>query len=227
MAKKLQNIKAIKEMIAGTHRTQTKNSVGMYTGNLHKKRDIGEIWEESINGTVYTIEQKKGFRVKKPKNSITEEVRTYLESFPNCREDCKCETPTPLDKKMRVIHGMCFNCVIKMEHELKTQGKFEEYECNRIRNNAMSWLDRAEKDVEMLKNTYTKSSEFVQNSKGDVETWHKKMTPEEFEETVQKQFNEFKENFLKKLEEKLSNVDKISYINLKQEENDGNDNKNS
>jgi hypothetical protein len=41
------------------------------------------------------------------------------------------------------------------------------------------------------------------------------MTPEEFEETVQKQFNEFKKQFLKNIEEKLSNVDKISYNKLK------------
>ena len=79
----------------------------------------------------------------------------------------------------------------------------------------------------MLKNTYTKSAEFVQNADGDVETWHKKMTPEEFENTVQKQFNEFKEDFLQKMEEKLSNVDKISYTKLKEQKNDKSDNKNS
>ena len=79
----------------------------------------------------------------------------------------------------------------------------------------------------MLKDTYTKSAEFVQNSSGDVETWHAKMTPTEFEETVQKQFDEFQNNFLKNLEEKLSNVDKISYIKLKNIQNDKSNNKNS
>jgi len=42
MAKKLQNIKTIKEMIAGTHRSQTKNSVGMYTGKTHQIRKVGD-----------------------------------------------------------------------------------------------------------------------------------------------------------------------------------------
>tara|TARA_R100001163_G_C5037982_1_gene176784 strand:+ start:208 stop:891 length:684 start_codon:yes stop_codon:yes gene_type:complete len=227
MAKKLQNIKAIKQMIDGTHRTQTKNNVGMYTGNSHKKREVGETWEETINGTIYEIEQKQGFRVKKPKNSIAEEVKSYLNSFPNCKGDCTCTTPTELDKKMRTIHGMCFECVIEMEHKLRKQGKFEEYERTRIKNNAMSWLGRAEKDVQMLKDTYTKSAEFVQNAEGETETWHAKMTPEEFEKTVQTQFNEFKKKFLKNLEEKLNKVDKISYINLKQEETNENNNKNS
>jgi len=227
MAKKLQNIKAIKQMIEGTHRTQTKKSVGIYTGKKHQIRKVGEIWEETINGTLYTIEQKQGFRVKKPKNSIVEDVKSYLNSFPNCRKDCKCETPTSLDKKMRVIHGMCFDCVVDMEHKLKKSGKFEEYECNRIRNNAEAWLKRAENDVKLLKETYTKSAQFVQDADGQSETWAAKMTPDEFNDTVQKQFDTFKQKFLKNIEEKLSNVDKISYIKLKDIEHDKNNNEDS
>ena len=227
MAKKLQNIKAIKQMIEGTHRTQTKNSVGLYTGKKHQIRKVGEKWEETINGTLYTIEQKKGFRVKKPKNSIREDIQSYLNSFPNCRKDCKCEVPTHLDKKMQKIHGMCFDCVIQMEHELRKEGKFEEYERNRIRNNAEAWLKRAEDDIKILKEAYTQSAKFVQNSQGDVETWHSKMSVEEFEETVQKQFDEFKDKFLKNIEEKLLNVDKISYTKLKDIKHDKNNNEDS
>ena len=121
---------------------------------------------------------------------------------------------------MRVLHGMCFDCVVKMEHKLRKQGKFEEYERKRIRNNAEAWLKRAEKDVKMLKDTYTKTSEYVQNADGAVETWHAKMTPEQFEDTVQKQFDEFKIKFLNNLEEKLSKVDKISYNKLKDQSDD-------
>jgi hypothetical protein len=220
MSKKLQNIKAIKEMIAGTHRTQTKNQQSMYSGNVHEKHDVGDIWEETINGTVYEIEQKQGFRVKKPKNSVREDIQDYLTSFPNCKKDCTCNKPTTLDKKMRILHGMCFNCVVEMEHNLRKQGKFEEYERNRIRNNAESWLKRAEADVKLLKETYTKSANFVQDADGNTETWNAKMTPEEFNEKVQKQFDTFKQDFMKKLEKKLSNVDKISYNKLKENKND-------
>ena len=82
MAKKLQNIKAIKQMIEGTHRSQTRNQVGMYSGKTHQLRKVGDVWEETVNGTVYEVEQKEGFRVKKPKNSIATEVRDFLNSFP-------------------------------------------------------------------------------------------------------------------------------------------------
>ena len=108
MAKKLQNIKAIQKMLDGTHAFQTKKSIGFtdakQKANKNKKREIGEIWEEKIGNVVYTIEQRNGFRVKKPKNSVAEEVRKYLNTYPNCRESC-CKTEFgPVDEKMRTIH---------------------------------------------------------------------------------------------------------------------------
>ena len=66
--------------------------------------------------------------------------------------------------------------------------------------NAMAWLATAERDVEMLKEAHTTAAKFVTNSEGETESWGAKMTPEEFEETVQSQFNIFKENFLKQLD---------------------------
>jgi hypothetical protein len=105
----------------------------------------------------------------------------------------------PLDEKMRKIHGMCFECVIEMEHELKKSGKYEEYERNKIRENALAWLATAEQDVKLLRETYTQAAKFVSNSDGVTETWTSKMTPEEFDATIQEQFNKFKENFLKQI----------------------------
>jgi hemerythrin-like domain-containing protein len=100
---------------------------------------------------------------------------------------------------MRKIHGMCFDCVIEMEHELKKAGKYDEYEQNKIRENALAWLRDAERDVELLKQAYTQVQQFVSNSEGQVEHWSAKMTAEEFENTIQKQFEEFKTKFLEKL----------------------------
>ena len=197
---KLQNIKAVKEMIAGTHKFQTKKTTGFSDAKeqaeKNKKREVGDVWEEKIGNTIYLIEQKNGFRVKKPKNSVSAEVRKYLNSYPNCKKDCCKTSYNHLDEKMRIIHGMCFDCVIEMEHELRKQGKYEEYEQNKIKRNAESWIKKAEQDVEMLKKAYTESQQFVTNSDGLVETWAAQMTPEEFEEKVEKQFAEFKEKFL-------------------------------
>lgn len=212
MSKKLQNVKAVTEMLQGTHKFQTRKTIGFSdsaaTAKNNEKHAVGDIWEETDPGSkiTYVLEQFEGFRTKKPKNSdALQSVRTELRTFPNCRkETCTCAGSNHLDKKMKKIHGMCFDCTIEMEHELKVAGKFDDYEQQKIRENAMSWLASAERDVEMLKEAYTSAAKFVTNSEGETESWAAKMTPEEFEETVQAQFNTFKEDFLKQLDKQFN-----------------------
>jgi len=204
MSKKLQNVKAVQQMLDGTHKFQTKKTIGFSDAQSKKleHREIGDVWEETdSNGNVHVVEQREGFRIRKTKNSeIFQSIRDELQSFPNCRKDtCTCVGTHQLDQKMRKIHGMCFDCVIEMEHELKKAGKYDEYEQNKIRENAMAWLRDAERDVELLKQAYTQVQQFVSNSDGQVEHWSAKMTAEEFENTIQKQFEEFKIKFLEKL----------------------------
>ena len=90
MSKKLQNIKAVKQMLDGTHKFQTKKTIGFsdakQKAKKNEKRNVGDVWEEKIGNTIYIIEQKNGFRVKKPKNSVMSEVREYLNSYPNCQK---------------------------------------------------------------------------------------------------------------------------------------------
>jgi len=206
MSKKLQNVKAVQQMLNGTHKFQTKKTVGFSDAKSKAKqsehREVGDIWEETdVNGNMYVIEQRDGFRIRKTKNSdVFQSIRDELQAFPNCRKDvCTCIGTHHLDQKMRKIHGMCFDCVIEMEHELKKSGKYKEYEQNKIRENALAWLRDAERDVEMLKQAYTQAQEFVSNSDGITETWSAKMSVEEFENTIQKQFEEFKTKFLANL----------------------------
>lgn len=204
---KLQNIKAIQQMLEGNHKFQTKKTIGFSdakdAARKSERHEIGDTWEETDHaGNVWVIEQKDGYRVRKTKNAeVFQEIRDSLRSFPNCRkETCTCLSPKTLDETMRKANGMCFDCTIEMEHELKKQGKYEEYEKNRIRENALAWLRNAEQDVEMLKQTYTQASEFILNSEGETETYAARMTPEEFAVKVEAEFAKFKENFLKRLD---------------------------
>ena len=210
MTKKLQNIKAVQQMLDGTHKFQTKKTVGFsdVKSKQSEIREVGDIWEETdAHGNTYVVEQRDGFRIRKTKNSdLFQTVRDELQSFPNCRKDvCTCIGTHQLDQKMRKIHGMCFDCVIEMEHELKKAGQYEEYERNKIRENALAWLRDAERDVELLKQTYTQTQQFVANSDGHVEHWSAKMTAEEFENTIQRQFDQFKEKFLANLNGETQN----------------------
>jgi leucyl aminopeptidase len=209
MSKKLQNIKAVKQMLDGTHKFQTKKTHGFtdakQKAKQNEKHEVGDIWDEKIGNTIYTIEQMDGFRVKKPKNSVSAEVRKYLESYPNCRKEC-CKTSfNHLDKKMQTIHGMCYDCVIEMEHKLRVTGKYEEYEQQKIRENKKAWLKQAEEDVKALKEAFTQSHQYVTNADGVLETWEAQMTPEEFNEKVEKEFEKFKTDFIKTIEVKEKN----------------------
>lgn len=206
MSKKLQNIKAINQMLDGTHKFQTKTTVGFSdVEDASKKSElhaIGDIWEETdASGVTYIVEQRDGFRIRKTKNSnILQSVRDEIRLFTKCpKETCTCTGTHPLDQKMRTIHSMCFDCVIEMEHEMRKAGTFDNYAKNKVRENALAWLKEAERDVEMLKKAYTQATQFVTNAEGETETWAAKMSINEFEETIQKEFDKFKENFLNKL----------------------------
>jgi len=203
---KLQNIKAVKEMIAGTHKFQTNKTYGPGGGKRYEWHEVGDKWEETeADGTTWIVEQHQGFRTKKSKHAeVFQEVRDFLQSFPNCpKETCTCDPNYHLNKKMRTIHGMGLDCVIDMEHKLKVEGKFDEYARTRIENNAREWLQRAEQDVEMLRKAYTEASKVVINGEGEIDTYAARMTPEEFNEKVEKGFESYKKDFLEKLEKNV------------------------
>jgi hypothetical protein len=209
MSKKLQNVKALQQMLEGTHKFQTKKTTGFsdakQKARQSERHEIGDTWEETdAAGNIWVIEQREGFRVRKTKNAeVFQEIRDSLRSFPNCRkETCTCLTPNHLDEKMRKFNGMCYDCTIDMEHELRTHGKFKEYEQTRVKENAMAWLNDAEQDLELLKQAYTQAAEFVLNADGEVEHWSAQMSPEQFKEKIESGFEEFKTRFLKRLEGK-------------------------
>jgi hypothetical protein len=203
MSKKLQNIKAVNQMLTGEHKFQNKTIIG-FNDTLHvKNRFVGETWKEidPKTGIIYLFEQKDGY-VMKTKNGSDQlqTVRDELDTFSNCpKETCTCITPNHLDRKMRALHNMCYDCVVEMEHELRLHGKFNKYAINRMKQNALAWLERAEKDIELLKQSYTMSYQVLTNSDGQLETLDAKMTPQEFEETVEREFKQYKEKFLSQL----------------------------
>ena len=193
MSKKLKNVKAVREMIAGTHKSQTKTNVSFGEKKTFVKREVGEQWTDD-EGTLW--EQRKGYKVKLGKLS---ELRQNLNKFPNCKKEiCTCTNPKRNDIKMKTIHGMCFDCVIEMEHKLKIEGKYEEYEREKILANMKSWLKGAEVEKEALKTAL--KAKFV-NEDGSIEEWNE-MSWDEVEKKIDNEFRLFKENYLKKWEEK-------------------------
>jgi hypothetical protein len=188
---KLNNIKAVKEMIAGNHRTQTKNTVAFDAEKEFVKKEVGDQWTDN-DGNIW--EQKAGYKVKLGKLS---ELRSEINTFSKCpKEVCTCTIPKRNDLKMKTIHGMCFDCVIDMEHNLKMEGKYGEYERQKKLDNAKAWLKQAELEKESVK--IALKTKYI-NEDGSFEEWGG-VSWEEIEAKVDKEFQDFRENFIQKLE---------------------------
>jgi len=204
MASKLKNIQTIKNLLDGTSKFQTRKSIGF--GNIdavkerNRARTIGEIWAEvGATGEILCWwEQKDGYKVKYNMHpdisKKLQEVRDELNSFPNCpKETCTCVQPKPIDIKFRKKTGMCEDCTISTETQLKIQGKFREYAVEKMRNNATAFFKDADQEVEVLKQSLASIS-FV-NSDGAAETWSMENL-EKFQSQIDEQYKIFKTEIL-------------------------------
>lgn len=194
---KIENVQDVKKLLAGEHDSQNRVQVG-YVGEKSEDietRKVGDKWFDS-DGNEW--EQKNGYKVKLGKQ-WQQELHEYLTQFKNCpKETCTCSMPKRLDEKMRMIHGMCFDCVIDMEHKLRLEGKWDEYENRKVKENALAWLAEAERDKNVVAEELSKVD--FANSFGDSEKWNVPVTKEELLEKIEKEFEEFRKNFIAKLE---------------------------
>lgn len=204
MSKKLQNIDAVNKMLAGEHKFQTNKTHGFSESKKNTKTHrVGEIWQETDlkSGITYQFEQKDGYVMKTKFGSETlQSTRDDLATFLKCpKETCTCKSPNRLDLKMKRIHDMCFDCVIEMENDLRIEGKFDEYAKERMKMNALEWIKRAEQDIELLKQAYTSTYNVITNADGKTETVDARMTPAQFAEKVEKEFQEYREKFMQEI----------------------------
>lgn len=184
MSNKLQNVKAVKQLLDGKHKTQTRTTVG-YTKEADVKRNVGDIWTEidPKTGTVWKIEQKNGFRTKVVDNSILEKIRNIMsvpKSCPCCGKEMRDEEKH-LNFKMYFVHKKCFSCVLKEETSIRLKGKeaWEEYSRQRMLSNAEAWLQDADREVELLREAL--KLQFIQNADGGLEEWDQTAFFEKFD----------------------------------------------
>ena len=200
MELKIDSLQDIKKLLEDKHDIQNRIILGYDEIDKEEQttREIGEKWFDS-DGNEW--EQKKGYKVKLGKE-WQQELHEYLNTFPNCnKETCTCMFPKKLDEKMKKIHGMCFDCVVEMEHKIRLEGKWEEYEKRKVKENALSWLKEAERDKNLIVDELSRL-EFT-NDFGDIEKWNTPLNKEELLKKIENEFIEFRKNFIEKLEKDL------------------------
>lgn len=153
------DVQRMRNIITKDYSAKTSTQIG-YTKEYVEHKE-GDVWEE--NGKQWTI--KNGI-----KQTVTklDAVRKRVTMPLNCPQ-CKAPMKNRLDKTMYPIHSMCFDCVIKHETKLKTEGKFEEYQLNINKQGLTYHLKEMENILlELLMNNNEES--FVTEG-GDIETW--------------------------------------------------------
>ena len=165
MSNKLQNIKAIKQLLAGEHKSQKRTTT--YFGNTNQEIQKDEIletfengdpkvWiETKPNGTKMKVTQHDGFKTREPENSITEQIRDMLsvpDKCPECDKEMR-DHEQRLNFKFYFMRGKCFECVLKEERRIKHKGQeaWQEYQNKIMKANAESWFKDTDKEVEILK----------------------------------------------------------------------------
>ena len=206
MELKIDSLDDVKKLLAGKHESQEKVQVGYTEEDTEKtlSRKVGDRWFDE-DGNEW--EQRKGYKIKLGKE-WQQELHEYLNTFQKCpKETCTFTMPKRLDQKMKAIHGMCFDCVVDMEHKIRLEGKWDEYEKRKVKENALAWLQEAERDKNAIASELSRV-EFT-NDFGDNEKWKTPLNKEELLAKIENEFEEFRNNFIKKLEEDLGeNIEK-------------------
>lgn len=191
MSKKLKNISAIKKMLSGKHHSQTKTTISVpVTEAKTEVRAVGERWFDK-NGIEW--EQRNGFVIERGKlQDLRAEI--LLKKMPTNCPNCNKKMKGMLDERFWKTDKRCFDCQLQFEHNLRIEGKFEEYEQNKIRENARAWLKDAETEVNQIIAAITEEID-IANSDASMEKWGG-LDKEAIIKKIQEDFNKVREQVL-------------------------------
>lgn len=128
-------------MAEKTEQQRVKEKIDGFLKNYTDKRFYG--WTPEMDKE-YQAEKapEKEQKEKDKEISLMELTRVPL-WCPKCGHIMKKK----LDTKMYWLHQMCFDCVVEFETRLRIEGKWEEYERNKIKENIRSYIKDCEQQV--------------------------------------------------------------------------------
>tara|TARA_B100001094_G_scaffold322498_1_gene371929 strand:+ start:1750 stop:2415 length:666 start_codon:yes stop_codon:yes gene_type:complete len=210
---KLRNVKAIQDMLSGTHKSQTRQS--HYYGKTSTeipKEDILETFEDgkpkvwietSPTGHRTRITQNDGFKTKESETGYQvrklQKELAMPDTCPNCGQSMYGDEEQ-LNRKFWNTHKTCFDCVVKYETRLRNDPEaWEKYQKEKMFENAKSFFKDADTDVQELRKILTQELKNVQNADGELEVFNKAMSAEDFDKKVLSEYKLYKKNVLKGL----------------------------
>jgi hypothetical protein len=166
------DVQRLRNLVQGKYGEKTRTSIGFTKADeFHKE---GDIWES--DGRTWTI--KDGIKQNVTKLDKAKKAHVMPLLCPNCKKVMKNRN----DKPFYNLHKMCFNCVIDFEHDLRKQGKWEQYQRD-IKNGE---IDKQIEEFKVFINERLNETNdgFVSES-GDVEKWVGKLDTTKVEEYTQ------------------------------------------
>jgi hypothetical protein len=137
----------------------------------------GDVWEES--GRTWTI--RNGIKQNITKTDRLKKLSIFPLACPKCKKAMK---PTSVNKQMYAIQGICYDCVIENEHQIRVQGKWGEYRSEQLTANKNESL----KDFEQAVESWYKQKDQFFTEAGHAESWSegdKKAAYEQIKEKIQ------------------------------------------
>lgn len=172
---KEKDVNRARNLVKKDFTARTTQGIG-YNKKREKHRE-GDIWEE--DGRTWTI--KNGVKQNITKLDAAKKAHQVPLACPSCGGSMKHH----LAKKMWKIHGMCFNCVVDMEAQLRRSGLYESYEKAMIKGSLQAWA----KDLQAYTEDFLNTNETYVTEQGDVEAWDG--NKKQLKERVSHQLNEY------------------------------------
>lgn len=211
---KLQNIKAIQNMLSGTHKSQTRHihyygkmSNDILEENIIERDDQGnpKVWIEATpNSSIrMRVTQHDGWKSRETEAGYL--VRKTIKDLempaecPTCNKNMH-GTEKRLNKKFWNQQKQCFDCVVKLETRLRNDPEaWDKYQREKMYKNAKSFFIDADADVVELEKMLTEKMTNVQNADGDLEQFEAAMSKTTFKDTILKQYKQYKKQILSEL----------------------------
>ena len=152
------DVDRMRNLITGKANSSSETQVGYKKKRIEHKE--GDVWVE--NKKTWTI--KNGI-----KQTVSKLDKIKKEIFaPLCCPECSKVMNRQLDKDNYRMHKKCHDCVIKFEHKLRHEGKYNDYiKKLKARNN----LARLNDMESFLLNAVNATNEGYVSEQGEIERW--------------------------------------------------------